>query len=98
MGTLAETASQTITQTQAYLSNDGALLHSLVLRDAQFGSVGESGTLWTVKPDGSWRQQSFINAIVGKAEYEGIVPRRAGFCERRTKIRIVDSETARSGL
>lgn len=54
-----------------FLTPEGRLRHPLILRDSQTGFAGESGQLWTVEPDGSWRRQSFLNQMVREPDRRG---------------------------
>ncbi|MDP7014907.1 MAG: hypothetical protein QGG36_03820, partial [Pirellulaceae bacterium] len=54
-----------------YLTPDGALLHALVFRDAQFGFVGQSGFILTIEPSGEWSRQPFVNKTIRKADRSG---------------------------
>ncbi len=68
-------AADTATGKSAYLSGDGRLVHSLVLKDAQGGFAGFSGHIWTVEPGGSWRRQPFLNRNVRDADMKGQLTR-----------------------
>jgi hypothetical protein len=54
-----------------YLTTDGLLRHSVILRDSQTGFVGKGGHIWTIETDGSLRQQAFLNKDVREPEREG---------------------------
>lgn len=56
---------------EVYLNTDGTLRQPLVLRDAQGGFAGFTGWIWTIKPDGSWQRQSFLNEQVREADKSG---------------------------
>lgn len=55
----------------AYLDDQGRLVHALTIRDAQGGFAGFSGTLWTIDVGGSWSRAPFLNDDVRKPEGEG---------------------------
>ena len=53
-----------------YIS-DGKLAKTISFKDAQGGFAGFTGRIWTIKPDGSWQRQSFLNADLRDADQEG---------------------------
>lgn len=55
----------------AFLTPEGTLKHSLVLRDAQSGFAGESGQIWTISSDGSWKVTPFLNRNIRDATASG---------------------------
>lgn len=59
-----------------YLSTDGDLRQALIVRDSQTGFAGETGHVWTIEPDGSWRHQTFLNEMIREPEQQGKFSRR----------------------
>lgn len=55
----------------AFLTKDGQLTAKLALKDAQAGFAGDSGTAWTIDPDGTFRVARFFNDKVEKPYREG---------------------------
>ena len=54
-----------------FLTDDGKLTNTLTLKDGQGGFVGTTGSIWTVRPDGSWDRKRFINARIDKPDQQG---------------------------
>ena len=54
-----------------FLTDDGKLTDTLTLKDGQSGFVGTTGSIWTVRPDGSWDRKRFINAKTNKPDQQG---------------------------
>ena len=54
-----------------FLTGDGKLTDILTLKDGQGGFVGITGSIWTVRPDGSWDRQRFINVRMNKPDQQG---------------------------
>ena len=54
-----------------FLTKEGRLTATLTLKDGQGGFVGITGSIWTVRPDGSWDRQRFINARIDKPDQQG---------------------------
>ena len=54
-----------------FLTEDGKLPDTLTLQDGQGGFAGITGSIWTVRPDGSWDRKRFINARMNKPDQQG---------------------------
>lgn len=50
-----------------FLTRDGQLTAKLMLRDAQAGVAGESGTVWIIDPEGTFSISRFFNNKVNKS-------------------------------
>jgi hypothetical protein len=59
----------------AFLGADGALRAPVELRDAQEGFAGQTGTLWTIEPDGAYRVARFVAQVVQPAHRTGQLTR-----------------------
>jgi hypothetical protein len=56
-----------------YLSDDGTLKRSVILRDSQEGFVGETGEILKISTKGSWTLAQFTNEKVSKPHAEGML-------------------------
>ncbi len=54
-----------------FLTKEGRLTATLTLKDGQGGFAGFTGSIWTVRPDGSWDRKRFINRTMRKADQQG---------------------------
>ena len=54
-----------------FLTKGGRLTATLTLKDGQGGFAGFTGSIWTVRPDGSWDRKRFINRTMRKADQQG---------------------------
>ena len=54
-----------------FLTEDGKLPDTLTPQDGQGGFAGITGSIWTVRPDGSWDRKRFINARTNKPDQLG---------------------------
>ena len=54
-----------------FLTKEGRLSATLTLKDGQGGFAGFTGSIWTVRPDGSWDRKRFINRTMRKADQQG---------------------------
>jgi hypothetical protein len=61
---------------QSYVDPQGRLRSALVLRDAQSGFAGQTGNVWTIEPDGTWRHQTFLNRMVRDPDSQGKLTRK----------------------
>ena len=54
-----------------YLRKDGKLAATLTLKDLQSGTNGVKGTIWTVRPNGSWDRKQVAGRTTRKPDRSG---------------------------
>ena len=62
---------QTALPRDKFLTKEGRLTATLTLKDGQGGFAGFTGSIWTVRPDGSWDRKRFINRTMRKPNQQG---------------------------
>lgn len=54
-----------------FLTENGKLKETLVLKDGQEGFVGIKGNIWTIEPSGLWHISHFLNEQIDKPYRKG---------------------------
>ena len=54
-----------------YLTMEGLLSATLMLKDVQGGFAGFTGVIWTIRPDGSWDRKRIIGHTTHKPDFNG---------------------------